>query len=182
MVTFLITSVLLLGLVAIAIYFWQKPANQTQTIELPLPPEHGRGLFAEPTAQQPELLPPAPVLVPVTLQNKKKADAEALIKAFETSPDRVSTLLLLHTASLSDDAAVYQNAVETVLRAWREQKLKGLSAPELQALFTSEFWVLSSGTRSSGAGFVLKRALASARRELETTNHNDQPSTGFRLT
>src|SRR4030095_5570685 len=46
MVTLLITSVLILGLAAIAIYFWQKPANSEQANELPLatPP---RGLFAE---------------------------------------------------------------------------------------------------------------------------------------
>ena len=172
MVTFLITSVLLLGLVAIAIYFWQKPANQTQTIELP-PPEHRRSLFADTvdaSAEPPEPLPPANA--PLALPHKLKAEAESLIESFETSPDTDSTLKMLHTAALADDAAVYQNAVETALRAWREQKLKDLSAPDLQALFTSEFWVLSSGTRSSGAGFVLKRALASARRELETTSEH----------
>jgi hypothetical protein len=170
MVTFLITSVLLLGLVAIAIYFWQKPANQTQTIELPLPPEQGRGLFAEVSAEQPELLPEANVAG--VLPNETRAEAEALIESFETSPDRNSTVKMLHTAALSDDAAVYHKAVEAVLRAWREQKLNDLSASDLQALFTGEFWVLSSATRSSGAGFVLKRALASARGELESTNHN----------
>ena len=168
MVTFLITSVLLVGLVAIAIYFWQKPANTSQTIELPPPPEHGHGLFAELPAEEPELPSPAPV--PVALPNKTTAEAEALIGAFPASPDRNSTVRMLHTAALSDDAAVYQKAVEAALRAWREQRLNDVSAPDLQALFTSEFWVLSSDTRSSGAGFVLKRALASARRELELTN------------
>ena len=167
MVTFLITSVLLVGLVAIAIYFWQKPANTSQTIELP-PPEHGRSLFAELPAEEPEL--PSPALVPVALPNKTTAEAEALIGAFPASPDRNSTVRMLHTAALSDDAAVYEKAVEAALRAWREQRLDDVSAPDLQALFTSEFWVLSSDTRSSGAGFVLKRALASARRELELTN------------
>jgi hypothetical protein len=174
MVTFLITSVLVVGLIAIAIYFWQKPANQTQTIELPLPPEHGRGLFADVTAEQPELLPPAPV--PVASPNNTKAEArahaEALIESFPVSPERNSMVRMLHAAALSDDAAVYQKAVGAALRAWREQNLNDLSASDLQALFTSEFWVLSSGTRSSGAGFVLKRALASARRELERTDYH----------
>jgi hypothetical protein len=168
MVTFLITSVLLLGLVAIAIYFWQKPANQTQTIELP-PPERGRGLFAEVVAEpEPLELPPAPVpeTIPETLPNETKAQAEALIESFPTSPNRNSVVRMLHAAALSDDAALYQHAVEAALRAWREQELKEISASDLEALFTSEFWVLSSGTRSSGAGFVLKRTLASARREL----------------
>jgi hypothetical protein len=46
--------------------------------------------------------------------------------------------------------------------------LTGVSAAELRALFDGEFWVLSAQTRSSGTGFVLKRTLANARRELET--------------
>ena len=173
MVTFLITSVLLVGLLAIAIYFWQKPANQTQTIELP-PPEKGRSLFDEvpPEAEQPELLPPAEADVTTTLEtDQTKAEAEALIESFPASADKDSAVRMLHAAALSDDAAVYQKAVEAALRAWRAQNLNDISATDLQALFTSEFWVLSSGTRSSGAGFVLKRALSSARVELESTNH-----------
>jgi hypothetical protein len=41
-----------------------------------------------------------------------------------------------------------------------------LSAAELQQLLNSEFWLLSSSTRNSGAGFVLKRTLSLAKREL----------------
>ena len=168
MVTLLISSVLVLGLVAIAIYFWQKPANQTQTIEQQLPPEPGRGLFSDAVAELPELPPADP---PALKTNETKADADALIQSFPASPDRNSTVRMLHAAALSDDAATYQKAVEAALRAWREHDLNDLSAGDLEALFMSEFWVLSSGTRSSGAGFVLKRTLASARRELDATNH-----------
>ena len=172
MVTFLITSVLLVGLLAIAIYFWQKPANQTQTIERELPPEHGRGLFADVPAEEPELLPAAEADVTATLRtDKTRAEAEALIESFPASPDKDSAVRMLHAAALSDDAAVYQKAVKAALRAWLAQNLNDMSATDLQALFTSEFWILSSGTRSSGAGFVLKRALSSARRELESTNY-----------
>jgi len=169
MVTFLITSVVLLGLVAIAIYFWQKPANQKQTMELP-PPVHGRGLFADAPTELPPALPPADVST-VSKTPDTKAEAEALIESFPAAPDRNSTVRMLHAAALSDDAATYQKAVEAALRAWCEHNLKDLSASDLEALFTSEFWVLSSDTRSSGAGFVLKRALASARRELERNHH-----------
>jgi len=52
---------------------------------------------------------------------------------------------------------------------WRNDKLPDISAEELHSLINGEFWVLSSNTRSSGAGFVLKRTLATAKRELETT-------------
>jgi hypothetical protein len=171
MVTFLITSVLVVGLIAIAIYFWQKPANRTETIELP-PPESVRGLFdatpAEPAVSDYQ----APV--PRSEQSSRNAHkelAEALIQSFQETADRDSTVELLHTAALSDDAEIYTRAIEVAMHAWREKKLADLPPKDLQALFTSEFWVLSSGTRSSGAGFVLKRTLSSAQRELEGTNN-----------
>lgn len=172
MVTFLITSVLLVGLIAIAIYFWQKPANQNDTIELP-PPENVRGLFAD-TAAEPaatDYKPPIP-RSEQSAKNAHKELAEALLESFQETADRDSTVELLHTAALSDDANTYCRAVEAAMSVWREQKLADLSPAELQALFTSEFWVLSSGTRSSGAGFVLKRTLSSSQRELEGTNRN----------
>jgi hypothetical protein len=76
---------------------------------------------------------------------------------------------MLHFAALSDDAETYRKAVELAFNLWRDGKLHDVSARELQALFNGEFWVLSSGVRSSGNGFVLKRTLSSARRELEGT-------------
>ena len=78
----------------------------------------------------------------------------------------------MHFAALSDDADVYRGAVEQALTFWREGKLSDVSAIELRALFDGEFWILSSRTRSSGAGFVLKRTLDSARRELEAAARN----------
>ena len=78
---------------------------------------------------------------------------------------------MLHTAALSDDAATYETAVELALQSWREGKLRDVSAVELQSLFSGEFWLLSSAARSSGAGFVLKRTLANANRELAGTNN-----------
>ena len=170
MVTFLFTSVFVLGLLAIAIYFWQKPANRSQTIELPLPPEERRGLFSDFSVNQPR---------PVTekqLAEGPKVDAETFhnaveaIKAFQASPNRNTTANLLHIAALADDAKNFGRAVELVLMSWRDRSLSDVSARELQSLFNSEYWVLSSRTRTSGAGFVLKETLSSANRELEATN------------
>ena len=93
--------------------------------------------------------------------------ASAVIASWQRSPDRSGTSKALHFAALSDDANVYQGAVEQALTFWREGKLSDISAIELRALFDGEFWILSSRTRSSGAGFVLKRTLEGARRELE---------------
>jgi hypothetical protein len=94
--------------------------------------------------------------------------AEALIRSWKSSPDRSSTATTLHLTALADDADLYQSAVEAALHFWRQGLLSNVSAAELRALFDGEFWVLSAQTRGSGAGFILKRKLASARRELET--------------
>ena len=177
MVLLLFTSVLVLGLVAIAIYFWQKPANRSQTIELP--PEKSRGLFSDFRVNQ--LRPQTDGRLP---ENGPKVDTEtfqqaiAAIKAFQQSPNRTSTANLLHAAALSDNAKNYGRAIELVLLSWRDGSLSDLSPRELQSLFNSEYWVLSSHTRTSGAGFVLKETLSSANRELESTNN---PSTNLQL-
>lgn len=100
--------------------------------------------------------------------------ASAVLAAWQKSPDRHGTSKALHFAALSDDANLFQDAVEQALRLWQEGKLPGVSASELRALFDGEFWILSSRTRSSGAGFVLKRTLDSARRELEAAASANQ--------
>jgi hypothetical protein len=100
--------------------------------------------------------------------------AEAVLDSWRTSPDRHSTAKALHFAALSDNAGVFRTAVEQALNLWREGKLSDLSPVELRALFDGEFWVLSSGIRSSGAGFVLKQTLADARRELEAAMRANQ--------
>ena len=100
--------------------------------------------------------------------------AEAVLTSWRTAPDRGSTARALHFAALSDDADIYRGAVEGALQLWRAGKLGDISAIELRALFDGEFWVLSSRSRSSGAGFVLKRTLDGARRELEAAPGADQ--------
>jgi hypothetical protein len=94
--------------------------------------------------------------------------ARAVSASWRKSPDRANTAKALHFAALSDEADIYGETVEETMRFWREGKLPELSKAELRALFDGEFWILSARTRSSGAGFVLKRTLDSARRELET--------------
>ena len=100
--------------------------------------------------------------------------AEAVLASWRESPDRGGTARALHFAALSDDADIYGRAVQSALQMWREGRLKDISAIELRALFDGEFWVLSSRSRSSGAGFVLKRTLDGARRELEAATSADQ--------
>jgi hypothetical protein len=170
MVTLLITSVFVLALLAIAIYFWQKPANTSQTIELPAP--QPRGLFSDFSLNQlrtqPDIQPEEDTPKPDAAEFEQAIMA---IRDFQQSPDRRSTPKLLHVAALSDDAKNYERAIQLVLLSWRDGSLKDLSAGELQSLINSEYWVLSSRTRTSGAGFVLKQTLSDANRELQPTNN-----------
>ena len=174
MVTFLITSFLVLGLIAIAIYYWQKPAKTTETIELP--PPSGAGLFAnyEPAqisaATEERLLAEKPE-TQVDEREAKRALAAEFIESWQQSPDRNSTAKMLHLAALADDAETYDKAAELALSVWQSGSIPDLSAAELQMLLNSEFWLLSSNTRNSGAGFVLKRTLSRAKRELERANN-----------
>ena len=96
--------------------------------------------------------------------------AEAAIASWKRSPSREGTAKALHFAALSDDADLYRETIELTLEFWREGKLANVSPEELRALFDGEFWILSSRSRSSGAGFVLKQTLADARRQLEAAS------------
>ena len=96
--------------------------------------------------------------------------AKAMIASWKAAPDRNRTAKALHLAALTDDAALYRESLEDALRLWREGKLADVMPAELRSLFEGEFWILSSRSRSSGAGFVLKQILADARRELEAAS------------
>jgi hypothetical protein len=223
MFTFLITAVIIV-MIGIAVYFWQKPAPGNAENILP-PQPNARGLFAEDQSANPaererlaiaaseraeQIIAKAKAgdraaldeahqsgdpglydqvlneflqrsesgaqllsLTSYVVQNElpvNKDLADAGIKSWSAAPDRSGTARALHLAALSDDASTYQEMVEKVLGLWRAQKLADISPQELRALFDGEFWVLSSRTRSSGAGFVLKRTLKRARRELEAAS------------
>jgi hypothetical protein len=227
MVTFLITSLVILAFLAVAVYFWQKPASSDETEALLPPP--GRGLFtldevgpaaaeADPETvanadrRRTELLGRAKGGEKSTLQEAQDTNdallydevlnslvavtdsepallslvsyitrhelpvnknlAQSFIDSCTSAPSKSSVAKMLHVAALSNNAAVYQTAVETILDFWRDGYLSEVSPQELRAILEGEFWILSSATRSSGAGFLLKRVLAVARRDLEAA-HND---------
>lgn len=226
MVALLLTAILILGLLALTVYFWAPRRRNSDENLLP-PPQPPRGFFEDRTNSDANLLAEANVASELEakrnslrdraqageksalneaheLGDKKlyhelvdqltvKADsqtaifalvsyvtrnelpinnklAEAFIKFWETAPTRSATATSLHLAALTDDAQLYQGTVEKALGLWRKGLLPDVTAVELKSLFDGEFWVLSTHTRNSGAGFVLKRQLASARRELESAS------------
>jgi hypothetical protein len=232
MVTLLFTAIVIVGLLALTLYFWAPPRATSSERHILPPHDPPRGLFSDPdeaswqnagdqngSALLPartdenletqrlaliarakdgdkaalpeahalgsrklydevldELLatadraPTLLALVSYVTRNELPVSrrlAEAVISSWKNSPARNSTATTLHIAALADDAVLCQNVVEAALDFWRRGLLPEVSAAELRALFDGEFWVLSPNTRNSGAGFILKRSLASARRELE---------------
>ena len=117
MVTFLISSVLVIGLIAIAIYFWQKPAKTSETIELPPAPGHVQGLFSDFRVNEPRTETISNQLPETThkVDSENFEEAIAAIRTFQQSPDRTSTAKLLHVAALTDDAKTFGRALELVL-------------------------------------------------------------------
>lgn len=92
--------------------------------------------------------------------------AEAALEDFGRAPERPRIPTLLRVAALTGDAAAFERAMTAVLRARLEERLPDSNADELRALFDSEYWLLSSEARRSGAGFQLKQKLAQVRRSL----------------
>ena len=92
--------------------------------------------------------------------------AEAVLEKWKASPESISGPDVLHIAALSDDASVFQTAIETFLSRLTAV-LPSLSPKKLRDLIESEYWVLSSEARRSPAGFVLKERIALARSELQ---------------
>jgi hypothetical protein len=95
--------------------------------------------------------------------------AQSFIEMWQSAPSRKLTADMLHIAALSDDAEIYEEAIEMALLFWRNSAFR-MTAEELRTLIESEYWVLTTEARSSGAGFMLKRKLAEARRELGATD------------
>jgi hypothetical protein len=99
--------------------------------------------------------------------------SRAYVRLWEAAPDPASTARALHLAALSDDAAEYERVIEVALRLRREGRLHATGDEELRALFDSEFWVMCTEARASGAAFVLKQKLAALRAGLASRASDD---------
>ena len=107
----------------------------------------------------------------VSKSNELRANKELarrLIETWKKTPDRRSTIEMIHVAALSDDAETYEQAIDAALEVWRDGKLAQFSAEEMVELFISQYWVIAPEARRGGVGFALKRRLLGVRRELAT--------------
>jgi hypothetical protein len=92
--------------------------------------------------------------------------AEVYSAVWQETPDRATTATMLHLAALSDDPDTFRKAAEITSLFWQNEQLPQLTGAELRTLIDSEYWVLSSDARRTGAGFVLKQRLEGLRHEL----------------
>ena len=102
--------------------------------------------------------------------------AELVIQAWKSDPTGRTTAEALHIAALSDNAKTYQAAVEIAVGYSLSGRLPQIAAKDLISLVESQYWVLSSEARSSGAGFALRQRLAGVCRELTTAPTTQQSS------
>jgi hypothetical protein len=93
--------------------------------------------------------------------------AQIFIEEWKVSPTKEGFTNVLHITALSDDAAMFEIAVDAIVDCWRTENLPHIQASNLLALIESEYWVIAPEARQSGAGFLLKRRLVHLRRELK---------------
>ncbi len=93
--------------------------------------------------------------------------AEIMMKTFKNSPNKKTLSQMLHLTALSDDATLFEKSIELALDFWKKGLLPQILAKDLLALMESEYWLLSSPAKRSGAGFFLKERLVQLRRELK---------------
>jgi hypothetical protein len=99
-------------------------------------------------------------------ENKLPANA-ALIGRFqdtlENSAGKKDAIRFLHLAALSQSAEIFSDSVENVIKLCREDKLEDFTQTDLIQLAESQFWLLPTAEKTSGAAFLLKQKLAKLR-------------------
>jgi hypothetical protein len=96
------------------------------------------------------------------------AYAARMIELYQRKLDPRALADMLHLAALSDDAGIFERAVEAARARFRQGRIPGLQSRDLLATIESGYWLISAETRYSGAGFSLKQLIAGLRRELAT--------------
>ncbi len=92
--------------------------------------------------------------------------AAMMIGQYRQRLDQRSLADMLYLAALSDDAAVFERAVETARERFRLGRIPRLSPRDFVATVECGYWLISAETRYSGSGFILKQLIAGVRREL----------------
>lgn len=91
--------------------------------------------------------------------------AKSMIPYYGGRLDPRSLADMLYLAALSDDAAVYEEAIRAARERFKQRRIAILPR-DFVVTVESGYWLISAETRYSGAGFTLKQLIAEVRREL----------------
>ena len=97
---------------------------------------------------------------------EKAEKASEFEKEWELAPDRKRTIELLFLASESENAEIFSEISENVIKLWRENRIENLTAQDLADLLDSHFRILPQQERTFGAAFWLKEEIQRLRREV----------------
>ena len=95
---------------------------------------------------------------------------ETMIELWCAPVSQRSLTDLLWLAALAHDAKVFQHALDSALKLWRNDLQTEVSSRDFLATVESAYWLVSEDVRCSGSGFFLKQTIADVRRQLATTN------------
>jgi hypothetical protein len=87
-------------------------------------------------------------------------------KAWASAPDKKRTIELLFLASESENAKIFSEISENVIKLWRENRIENLEARDLADLLDSHFRTLPQQERTSGELFWLREEIENLRREV----------------
>lgn len=94
--------------------------------------------------------------------------AETMMELWRLPVTQRSLADMLYLSALADDADVFTRAIYAALELWQLDLRTKVTTKDFMATVESAYWLVSGEVRYSGAGFLLKQAIADVRRELAT--------------
>jgi hypothetical protein len=98
---------------------------------------------------------------------KRSERARQSLNEWRAEPDRRTLGELLRRAVESENAEIFSEVSENVIKTWHDKSLEGVTAAEMADLLDSHFRLLPQQERAAGALFWLKQEIAGLRREPE---------------
>ncbi len=87
-------------------------------------------------------------------------------KVWSAAPDRKRTIEFLFLSAESENAKIFSETSENVIKLWRENRIENLTARDLADLLDSHFRLLPQQERTSGVIFWLKKEIERLRSEV----------------
>lgn len=108
-------------------------------------------------------------------EEKRAAAKDILLQRAETArkfcadwqnaPEKRTTGTVLQLAAECENAEIFSQTAENVIKVWHNERIEGLTAAELADLLDSHFRILPQQEMASGAVFWLKQEIAALRAE-----------------